>query len=155
MLRSHRLVHRLLAALLALLFAGSALEGAGAHACPMHDGSMVAATLAAADAAAAATAAPPAASHDAHAAHAAHGTGEAPPAAAHERDGHEGGHRCTCPGDACSAGIVALASPRLSTHFGIAVADVRLVFAPGTSHRPTRVPHATPFANGPPAAALA
>lgn len=151
--RHRRLAHRLLAALLAFLFAGSAMEGAGAHACPMHDGSMVAATLAAAEARSAATAAAHG-THDAHMAHgAAHG---AAPAATHEGGGHdEGGHHCTCPDDACSAGIVALASPRLTTHFGIAVADVRLVFAPGTSHRPVRVPHATPFANGPPAAALA
>ena len=124
------LTRRLLAALFALWFAVVATEGQRVHACAMHGG---------------ATATAPA--HDMS-------------GAGHEHDaaqshGQETGHHCTCPDTGCGATVVAVPTPRLTTHFAIAVADVRAVFSPASGHRPVAIPHLTPFANGPPAGALA
>ena len=146
MLRRRAAAHRLLAGLLALWFALLATESATVHACPEHDGTL------AMRAAAAAPVATPAA--DAHAGH------DAPAATPASHDGaddggHDGDHRCSCPDASCGASVLALATPRLSTHFGIAVADVRAILAPATGHRPVPIPYLTPFANGPPAVALA
>ena len=147
MRRRRAALHRLLAGLLALWFAIVATEGAMAHACPMHDGPMPSAAMAPGTATA----------HAAHANHAAHGAAHGSAAApdSHERGTSEGAHRCNCPDASCGASVMALATPRLSTHFGIAVADVRAILAPATAHHPVAVPYLTPFANGPPAAALA
>lgn len=131
--RTPGLVRRLVAAVMALLLATSALEGTTAHACPMHDGTLVAAVMGGAMG------------------HSGHG-GHAMPDREH---GQRGGHQCTCPDTSCGTTAVALPAAHTSSHFGIVVADVRAVFRAPVAHRPRRVPHATPFANGPPAAALA
>lgn len=144
--RHRAFAHRLVAGMLALWFAFVAAGGARAHACAMH----------AAVVGAAATAPTPAAG--ARASHAAHG-GEHQARAGTDTAGHHhdggGSHRCTCPDTSCGSSVMAIAAPRLVTHFGIPVADVRAVFAPAVDHRLTAVPHLRPFANGPPAAALA
>jgi hypothetical protein len=122
------LTRRLLAALFALWFAVVATEGQRVHACAMHGGGTATAG-------------------------AAHGGEHGHDAA--QQHGQESGHRCTCPGTSCGTGVVAMAAPCLTTHFAIAVADVRAVFSPASGHRPVAVPYLTPFANGPPAGALA
>ena len=127
LLRRHGITRRLVAALLALWFAVVATEGARVHACAMHGGSAAVA------------------GHDGHGAHAGHG------APAHGQQPHQ----CTCPDTSCGTAIVALATPRLTAHFGIAVADVEAVFSPASGRRPIPPPHLTPFANGPPVPALA
>jgi hypothetical protein len=139
--RPRVVARRLFAALLALWFAVAASEGAAAHACPMHDGS-VAREASPPMRAAAATHAEHGVAHDTHA------------APADDADGHAA-HGCSCPGVSCGASGMALAAARRSTHFAIAVADVRTVFAPATAHRPVADPSLRPFANGPPAAPLA
>jgi hypothetical protein len=140
--RRRAVAHRLLAGLFALWFAVSATEGARAHACPAHDGAPIAEAAMAG-------------STLADVAHAGHGETHAAPTA--PGDGHHdgGSHRCSCPDASCGSTVVALATPRLSTHFGIAVADVRSVLGPATTYVPVAVAHLTPFANGPPAGALA
>jgi hypothetical protein len=125
------LTRRLLAGLFTLWFAVVATEGPRVHACAMHGG-------------ATAVAAGETGAHGST-----HGHGASP------QHGQESGHHCTCPDASCGTSVVAVATPRLTTHFGIAVADVRAVLSPASGHRPVAVPHLTPFANGPPAGALA
>jgi hypothetical protein len=138
--RHRGIARRLLAGMLALWFAVVATEGARLHACAMHGGSV-------------ASEGAPATVHAGHGAM--HGGHDAAAADAGSPSNGDGAHQCTCPDTSCGSASAALASARVSTHFGIAVADLRAVFSPASGHRPAAVPYLTPFANGPPARALA
>ena len=145
MLRHRGIARRLLAGMLALWFAVVATEGARLHACAMHGGSV-------------ASEGAPGMGHAGHGAmHGGHDAAVADAAAsdAGTPANGDGAHQCTCPDTSCGSASAALASVRVSTHFGIAVADLRAVFSPASGHRPVTVPYLTPFANGPPARALA
>ena len=142
-MRRHReVVRRLLAGMLALWFAFVATEGGRAHACAKHDGAMAAAAV-------------DQAASGGHG-HGAHG-GHAMPVSDASGTHHDGAapHHCTCPDASCGASVMAIAAPRETTHFAIVVADVRRVFEPSAEHLPTAPRHLQPFANGPPAPALA
>ena len=148
MLRRRGFAHRLVAGLLALWFAVVATEGARLHACAMHGGSDAAAAVASEAMSAGSAHAGHAAMHGGHATATVTGDDGAPT--------HGGRtHQCTCPDTSCGSAIVALSTPRLAAHFAIAIADVSAVFSPEQGRGLVAVPYLTPFANGPPASALA
>lgn len=131
--RAPGLLRRPLLGILAIWYALVAAEVGGAHACPMHDATAAPAGVEAA-----------AAGMEAHAHHGAPAPADGPV------------HECTCPGESCDLATAgALPVARLSTHFAIAVADVRAVFGQATDFRPAPTPFLRPFANGPPARASA
>lgn len=123
----HRAFVAVLTAILLLAYGG---EASVVHWCPMHDGPMPVP---------AAQSGRHAGAHDAH--HAAN--------AGHQGDAG-GDHKCRCLGD-CSQPVPAALPGAGATWTTVAPVAVREAPLPERGRRPTPVPHALPFANGPPA----
>ncbi|MEP6690933.1 MAG: hypothetical protein ABJD07_07240 [Gemmatimonadaceae bacterium] len=120
------LLARAIHGFLAIWFAVAVTEPVTLHACPVHDGAVATAG----------------ASHTTH-------HPNAPSAPSGER--HSTSHQCACLGDCAGTAPAALVSARLTISDVATIAAPRATAVPFASHTAGPVPHARPFANGPPA----